>query len=276
MQIAGSVYLLPENNVPSSHDGAPKRPWISARIEENFGHFSGTEEGKELHLKENALFSIRRANTFGMNSKPLGDGVFVAGSTPNKVVYRNGDLLPIFFWGRIRDFESYMSTQGNRGQPGFPGMFALKAPYFGLVLLIDERCPGAKINDFRKTGNTFNIFVQQNSNPRSLFRTHVAAGRHQFLQVTAASDIHEGDQLLMDYGSKFWVEDKQLANSSMYEFESAESVMGVTQSCEIEEKEYEQTQVWELLKSPKTPVKTTPAKRKTPSATTSRQELQIR
>jgi 16S rRNA G966 N2-methylase RsmD len=128
-----SAFVLPKSNVPS-HLGSGK-PLANSP----FGNLDYPEN------RTNSEFEIKDT---GMTVKdhPIGDGVFLCLGESD---IPPGTTLPsLSFYGEFV-VASFLDSMYPDGVPGYPGVFLLQKPFTQYALVIDYRCPAAKINDPR-------------------------------------------------------------------------------------------------------------------------------
>ena len=80
------------------------------------------------------------------NGLQMGEGLFLR---ENAVPIEAGTEVPeLYFFGTFVEF-SQLDGMYPDGVPGYPGVFQLRPPVAEYSLVLDERCPAAKINDAR-------------------------------------------------------------------------------------------------------------------------------
>jgi 16S rRNA G966 N2-methylase RsmD len=90
-------------------------------------------------------FEIRETQ-MSANGLQMGEGLFLRGDVASIEV---GTEVPeLYFFGAFVE-SSQLETIYPDGVPGYPGVFSLRAPVAEYSLVLDERCPAAKINDAR-------------------------------------------------------------------------------------------------------------------------------
>jgi hypothetical protein len=127
-------FLLPAHNIPvammNGRDLAMGGPhnnldWVPPEMASRF-------EIKESQITANGL--------------QMGEGLFLRGDV--SPIEAGTDLPELYFFGTFVE-SSQLETLYPDGVPGYPGVFSLRAPVADYCLVLDERCPGAKINDAR-------------------------------------------------------------------------------------------------------------------------------
>lgn len=128
-------FILPDNNIPTHlPDGAPlgfsavanlptaddKSPWPLEILDTGMSS-AGLDMGQGLFLRKDAPAIVK--------------GTYIAG------ISFFGNFLP----------TSQLATRFPDGCPGFPGVFVLSEPLQEYCLVMDARCPGAKLNDAHGT-----------------------------------------------------------------------------------------------------------------------------
>lgn len=126
-----SAFMLPANNVPSGLKcGRP----LAAGPHGNLDFVAPATE---------TMFVIKETN-LAANGAPMGEGIFL--KVDAAPIEAGTDITSIYFFGAFMDSKS-LEAKFPDGVPGYPGVFHLCAPFENYNLVLDERCPGAKIND---------------------------------------------------------------------------------------------------------------------------------
>ena len=150
---------------------------------------------------------------------PLGEGLFLCDGVED--IPAGVWLTTLNFYGEFV-LASHLDTKFPDGCPGYPGTFLLQKPLEQYAMVIDPRCPAAKINDPRGTieshnalyiiftphsgtGDSVNVEVSQNEMPATLYMTGTL---HHLLAIRTVKKIKKGEQIFMDYGDVFWKKTK--------------------------------------------------------------------
>lgn len=177
-------------------------------------------------------------------------------------------------WGAFKFLPEYeaelMRQNGVADLPASPGVFALRAPYEGIVLVIDERCPARFVNDAKGVADAdYNIEFEQHPDPRELYHSK-DKGMQLFLQAKATRRIEAEEQLFVDYGAGFWKSKKLIAQEIVT---VTEAQLEAAEFSVDEEESSSQLEQEETKSKPQTPdldltKKRKPATPQTPSSTT--------
>jgi hypothetical protein len=154
-----------------------------------------------------------------VKDRPLGEGLFLCDGEDD--IPAGAWLTSLTFYGEFV-LASHLDTKFPGGCPGYPGTFLLQKPLEQYAMVIDPRCPAAKINDPRGTieshhalyiiftphsgtDESVNVEVSQDEMPATLYMT---GKLHQLLAIRTVKKIKKGEQIFMDYGDVFWKKTK--------------------------------------------------------------------
>jgi hypothetical protein len=232
-QIVGLIPVLPSNNRPNPTD-TYHIPQISTDPACNFGDFRDQKPGRDYppldfsHEIANGLFDVKETGVRGVQSLPVGKGVFSAGA------WQPGDVMPIYFWGDIMDIATYNQKYGNKKKMDHPmkGALCLQKPFIGYIIELSDACPGRFINDFTNLATEPNVVVAQATDDLDeIINGYPHFGLQMLLRLICKSPIAPGDQILMSYGRGFWSK-SELAGTPI-----EQGVLNIYQSQEQEAEE---------------------------------------
>jgi hypothetical protein len=201
--------ILPKHNIPATKDDGSA---LSLNPMNNLECQTGASE---------CAFEIKTSDKTGENGLPLGEGLFLR-QDANPI--EAGTYIPaVQFYGTF-----VLTAQLENLYPEHcptPGVFELSHPLEQYSMEISSKCPGGKINDARGTlytntpthishraphriagtGCEVNVIIVQDEYPATLAQT----GNFQHLLfLQAKRTIQKGEELLCDYGPKFWASNK--------------------------------------------------------------------
>ena len=131
---AVNCFLLPPHNVPT------------ALLNGNALSASGPHGNLDWVPPATAsMFEIKETQMIA-NGFPLGEGLFLRGDA--QPLEAGTDLPDLYFFGDFVE-TSQLDALFPEGVPGYPGVFELRHPVSEYSLVVDKRCPAAKINDAR-------------------------------------------------------------------------------------------------------------------------------
>ena len=127
-------FLLPPHNVPS---GLLNGNALSA---------SGPQANLDWLLPATASRFEIKDTQLTADGLPLGEGLFLRDDA--MPIELGTELQDLYFFGTFVE-TSQLDSLYPDGVPGYPGVFELSHPVSEYCLVVDKRCPGAKINDAR-------------------------------------------------------------------------------------------------------------------------------
>jgi 16S rRNA G966 N2-methylase RsmD len=204
-------FMLPPHNIPEK--------LINGRSLSTVGSQSNLDW---VPPRESSKFEIK-ATGLTVNGLEMGEGLYLKDdATPIEA----GEELPeLYFFGQFVA-ASALDAIYTDGVPGYPGVFELRAPVADYCLIIDERCPAAKINDARGptqlsftfsrmklvgTQFTNNVVCHQSDVPATL---HMQQKLFGLLVLRTTHKILPGEQVWLSYGHRFWKETKSTAKGA--------------------------------------------------------------
>jgi 16S rRNA G966 N2-methylase RsmD len=147
------TFVLPANNVPQIL-GSGKALGSSAAS--NLDFYPPRTES-EFEIKETDIF---------VDDYPIGQGLFLRAGEDS---IPPGTIIPcLSFFGRFV-MASALDMLFPNGIPGWPGCFLMQKPLQQYALLVDERCPAAKINDPHRTAHNALVSNPPHSHKRPIF-----------------------------------------------------------------------------------------------------------
>ena len=126
-------FVLPNNNMPPY---GPNGKTLGHTCQDNLPVDQAGQPGP-LEIKATNLI---------INGVDMGEGLYVR---KDAGTLKAGSFIPgLHFYGTFIP-TSQLSNRFEAGIPGFPGVFLMSKPLDDWCLILDQRCPGAKINDAR-------------------------------------------------------------------------------------------------------------------------------
>jgi 16S rRNA G966 N2-methylase RsmD len=138
-------FVLPESNVPQTLASGKA---LGTTPEANLDFVTPRTES-QFEIKDTAII---------VQDRPMGQGLFLR---TGEATIPAGTILPsLSFYGKFV-LASYLDALFPDGIPGWPGCFLMSKPLQQYALLVDERCPAAKINDPHSTSHyTFCVHLR--------------------------------------------------------------------------------------------------------------------
>ena len=131
---AVNCFLLPPHNVPT------------ALLNGNALSASGPHGNLDWVLPATAsMFEIKETQ-LAANGLPMGEGLFLRSEA--QPIESGTELPDLYFFGAFVE-TSQLDSMFPEGVPGYPGVFELSHPVAEYSMVVDKRCPAAKINDAR-------------------------------------------------------------------------------------------------------------------------------
>jgi 16S rRNA G966 N2-methylase RsmD len=138
-----NAFVLPNSNLPPC---APSGKPLGLVCQDNLPVDEAGQSGP-LEIKPTGLT---------IDGVDMGDGLFVRNGAGT---LKAGLVIPgLHFYGTFIP-TSQLGTRYEDGIPGFPGVFLMTKPLEDWCLVLDQRCPGAKINDARGKHAHINIDI---------------------------------------------------------------------------------------------------------------------
>ena len=138
-------FVLPESNVPQTLASGKA---LGTTPQANLDFVTPRTES-QFEIKDTAII---------VQDRPMGQGLFLR---TGEAAIPAGTILPsLSFYGKFV-LASYLDALFPDGIPGWPGCFLMSKPLQQYALLVDERCPAAKINDPHSTSHyTFCVHLR--------------------------------------------------------------------------------------------------------------------
>ena len=217
-----AAFVLPTNNMPPF---APNGQALSIVSQDNLPVGDDGGPGPLEIIPTNV----------SIDGVDLGDGLFLRKDA--SPLLKGSFISNLHFYGHFIP-TSQLGTHFENGVPGYPGVFLLSKPLNEWCLVLDKRCPGAKINDARGYQHIYtqiiyinkvdiklmlqpifdivlifsgvsgtawknNVKVWQDEHAATL---HATGLLHTLLTLQVIEDIQPGAPVLFDYGDAFWSE----------------------------------------------------------------------
>ena len=133
-----NAFVLPKNNVPLCGPGGKPLSF-------------GPQDNVPISNSGEPCFEILPTGV-SIEGVDLGEGLFLRKEAPTLL---KGQVIPdLYFYGQFLP-STQLGAHFEDGVPGFPGVFMLSKPLDEWCLVLDRRCPGAKINDARGNQNIY-------------------------------------------------------------------------------------------------------------------------